>query len=181
MSADFVRPAVQSDIGSILTCTYAQWRMRVTDESYLPPLATVEEGWQHVLGGTTQRGVSAFVATTDNQVVGWLLMAPSTDADIEQLPAIEILDLLVHPEHHRKGHGSRLIHAAVDAARRQGFAVVSTWCLQINEHLREFLSGQGFGPDGAFRDLAPPLHDADMVPREFRLLSNIAPEVADGA
>lgn len=111
----------------------------------------------------------ALVATDDDVVVGWLLLAAVDDA----LPngTCEVLDLAIAPAHQRQGHGSRLMHAAADAARQQHAQWLSMWCPLPDEPRREFLVAHGFAPDGALRDLQT--HDGITTLREVRLVAEL--------
>jgi GNAT superfamily N-acetyltransferase len=90
------------------------------------------------------------VACAGEQVVGFAAVGPSPDPDGAE--AAELLVLAVHPDARRQGHGSRLLNAAVDAARGHGRLVLSTWVLAGADDVRGFLGAAGLAPDGAHRE-----------------------------
>ena len=60
---------------------------------------------------------------------------------------------MVHPGHSRLGHGSRLLHAAVDTLRADRFRRATTWVLSTDDVRRRFLTDSGWASDGAAREL----------------------------
>jgi ribosomal protein S18 acetylase RimI-like enzyme len=61
--------------------------------------------------------------------------------------------LVVDPAHGRQGHGSRLLAAAVDLLREDGFTHVFTWVPSTDDPLRRLLIESGWAADGARRTL----------------------------
>jgi ribosomal protein S18 acetylase RimI-like enzyme len=111
------------------------------------------------------------VSCAGEQVVGYAAVGPSVDPDADETLG-EVLTLGVHPSARRSGHGSRLLNAAVDTLRGNGFESVSAWLLASDEDGRAFLVAAGLGPDGAFRDRVV---DPDgKVAREVRLTASLA-------
>ncbi len=82
-------------------------------------------------------------------------------------PAGELVSLLVDPTHQRRGHGSRLLAAAVDHLRGIGADEVTTWAPATDPARREFFATAGLAPDGAWRELEVPGAMAGL--REVRL------------
>ena len=64
-----------------------------------------------------------------------------------------ITELLVEPRWGRRGHGSRLLAAAVDLWRSDGFATALAWVYEQDPATRAFLTSSGWAPDGASRAL----------------------------
>lgn len=113
------------------------------------------------------------VGCAGEQVVGFVAMGPSADADATETTG-EVLALGVHPDARRCGHGSRLLNAAVDTLRGKGFDTVSVWILVTDEATRAFLTAAGLSPDSAFRDR---VIDVDgTVVREVRLIAALSQE-----
>mgnify|MGYP001232375160 FL=1 len=48
---------------------------------------------------------------------------------------------------------SRLINAAVDTLRQDGYEVATMWVRAADDELRAFLSGCGWGADGAHQEI----------------------------
>ena len=61
--------------------------------------------------------------------------------------------MLVEPRWGRRGHGSRLMAAAVDLAREAGMTRAVSWIPEADTVTREFLVGAGWAPDGLVRAL----------------------------
>lgn len=176
MTAGFARPGNPADIPAIISCSLDAWRLRISDESLLPSTDVLHAGWQQYFDAPRADGRHLLVATADDQVVGWLMSDAAED--LLMVKAVEILDITIHPEHLRQGHGSRLVHALVDLCRREGADAVEMWCMVDDTAVTTFLSAQGFAPDGALRRLSAPGFADDSGPQEARMLTDI--RVADG-
>ena len=126
----------------------AQWRLAVTD----PPSA------RHRL----------LVAVDGTEVVGFAALAPAGDPDLDPAGDAEIVALSVEPSHEHAGHGSRLVNAAADFLRSDGFRTAHVWLTETDADLRAFLEGAGWSDDGARRTLD--LHgDGETVIAQLRL------------
>jgi L-amino acid N-acyltransferase YncA len=66
---------------------------------------------------------------------------------------------------HRRGHGSRLLAAAVDTWRADGVTTAVAWAWERDAATRGFLTGAGWEPDGAARGL----DTGPQVQRQVRL------------
>lgn len=170
MSTDFVRLARTGDEAAMTAVAVAAWRAMpwLAQPEDSESMADIRRSWEELLGDDSTP-VDALVATTDDSVAGWLLLG---HPDLT-LPGgcCEVLDIVVEPAQQRRGHGSRLMHAAADRARTAGAAWLSMWCPLPDEPRRSFLIAHGFAPDGALRDLG----NADDIAglREVRLLAHL--------
>ena len=63
------------------------------------------------------------------------------------------MELTVDPGERGHGHGSRLVQAAVETMAADGFTRAVLWAVATDEALREFLTGAGWAPDTAHREL----------------------------
>ena len=88
-----------------------------------------------------------------NWLVGFAAITPSDDPDADQQRDALIAELAVKPEATRAGHGSRLLNAAVDTARADGFGRITVWVNSTDDVLRAFYTEAGWAPDGAHREL----------------------------
>lgn len=61
--------------------------------------------------------------------------------------------LLVEPRWGRRGHGSRLLAAAIDHARADAMTRAVAWIPEGDTASREFLVSAGWAPDGLARAL----------------------------
>jgi GNAT superfamily N-acetyltransferase len=94
-----------------------------------------------------------------SHVVGFVATGPADEAalapDEKPLPdtTAAITDLLVEPRWGRRGHGSRLLAAAVAGWRTDGFDTAVAWAYDDDPATRAFLASAGWEPDGATRAL----------------------------
>jgi len=80
---------------------------------------------------------------------------------------------VVDPAHAHAGHGSRLLHAAVDTMRSDKFSRATIWLTSTHDALRGFLTDQGWAPDGAHRELD--LHgDGSVLVHQVRLHTDLS-------
>jgi len=64
-----------------------------------------------------------------------------------------VTDLLVEPRWSRRGHGSRLLAAAVDHWRKDGFTSAVAWAFAADTTYQRFLTSAGWSLDGTARAL----------------------------
>lgn len=65
-------------------------------------------------------GAESFVATDDDDIVGFLVLMQDRD---ESLGMIEMI--AVHPDHQRRGHGRALMEFAIQQLREQGLELIN--------------------------------------------------------
>ncbi|MDF5754002.1 GNAT family N-acetyltransferase [Spongiactinospora sp. TRM90649] len=104
------------------------------------------------------------------KVVGLASSAPAEDPDTDPTVTAELLSLLVDPDHIRRGHGSRLLHATVDHLREDDFTMLIAWVFADNHAMLAFLESSGWGEDGAERVL-----DMGRPVRMVRMATDIRP------
>jgi len=108
----------------------------------------------HVLVATTAQADAA-----NRTVVGLLGLAPTQSMDAEGhvdeagVQAVEVTALGVEPASQRRGHGSRLLAAAVDLARQDGARALVAWAVRGDESISRILTSVGMAPTGAHRVL----------------------------
>lgn len=116
-------------------------------------------------------------------VVGVAALAPASDPDLDVTRCLELLVFTVDPAHRSKGHGSRLLNAALQTASASETeseteseaesateTQVVVWLASGDDSLRRFLEAAGWATDGAHRTLAAPKSDApDATLRQVRL------------
>ena len=93
------------------------------------------------------------VALGDVGVVGFAVTGPSGDPDASERTGT-IGEFIVDPKHRPKGHGSRLINAAVDTLRTDGYELATMWVQAADDDLRAFLTSGGWEADGAHQEVA---------------------------
>jgi GNAT superfamily N-acetyltransferase len=138
-----VRPARLDDVPDIARVQVSTWQQAY--ERLLPPAvlaaATQERAAAEWAAAVTAppAGHQVLVAVDAGQVVGFAAFGPG-----------EIVTLLVEPRWARRGHGSRLLAAAVDAL---GDGVVVAWLLAGDLASESFYASAGWERDGAVRNL----------------------------
>jgi GNAT superfamily N-acetyltransferase len=161
VSAIFVRPAVATQVADLAALQMRAWRAGnfpavpaelLDGESEIDMAA----GWHSAITAPPTPRHRVLVAVDDDRVVGFAAVAPAADPDLTPDAEGELVILVVDPDACRQGHGSRLLNAAMDHLRDDGFRAAVTWTLAVDETMRGFLVGAGWGPDGAWRDLETP-------------------------
>ncbi len=146
--------------------------------------AWLEQQWQKAISEPPSSRHRVFVAVEQqaagpDYLVGFAAagpldaeaLAPQEDPDAASGPGgtdreggdvAAITELVVEPRWGRRGHGSRLLAALVDAWRADGFRTAVAWAYEQDPATRTFLASAGWEPDGATRAL-----DVDdmMVPQ----------------
>jgi len=93
------------------------------------------------------------VALERNRVVGFAITAPAGDPDCDPIADAELMEFTVEPAERGKGHGSRLLQAAVDTMTADKFTRAVLWAIATDDTLRAFLTEAGWAPDTAHREL----------------------------
>jgi GNAT superfamily N-acetyltransferase len=156
-----VRPARADDIAEIARIHVDTWRWGYRD--ILPAAAldalSVEaatDAWGDAVAAPPSPRHHVFVAQEQTFRVGFVAVSPADeleDTDPEPLTTVAIGPLLVEPRWTRRGHGSRLLAAAIDTARADGMTRAIAWLPQADTTSQEFLSSAGWAPDGLARVL----------------------------
>ncbi|MFC7527118.1 GNAT family N-acetyltransferase [Actinoplanes sp. GCM10030250] len=168
MALGFVRPARPDDAPEIARIQLSTWRtayrrmfpahvLANLDESYLA------RGWTEAIteAPSARHRVLIAVEQAENskQVVGFAASGPADEQALapeeSALPddVAAVTDLLIEPRWGRRGHGSRLLAAAVDNWRDDGFRTAVAWVYDADTVMRKFLGSTGWEPDGAGRAL----------------------------
>jgi GNAT superfamily N-acetyltransferase len=171
-SADVsVRPARPDDAAEIARVQVVTWR---TAYRALLPAAvlddwdagTATESWRAAVASPPTPAHGVLVALERNDVVGFAAFGPAELAAGESSdpagPTAELSTLLVEPRWGRRGHGSRLLAAVADVARRDGAARLQVWLPETDRVSAGFYESAGWAPDGWARTLdtgAEPLRE----------------------
>lgn len=110
------------------------------------------------------------VALGDGAIVGFTVTGPSNDPDAAATDGL-IVEFVVDEPEIEAGHSSRLINAAVDTLRADGYEVATMWVPSDADALREFLVGCGWATDGAHREMG--LDDDTLTIKMIRLVTDI--------
>ncbi len=199
MALGYVRPARREDVGEIVRIQLATWRLAYA--RFIPSFALEEidsdwltERWSSavvsppsphhlVLVAVEQPDSPQATAPTDHPpIVGFAAISPADDTVLAPgeapLPSTvaSIVDLLVEPRWGRRGHGSRLLAAAVDTWRSLGFTHAVAWTFDEDTATVGFLSSAGWERDGARRALDI---EGVLVPQSRFHVSLESPEQPD--
>ncbi|WP_101524091.1 GNAT family N-acetyltransferase [Nocardioides houyundeii] len=153
-----VRIAWADDATAIAALQVVAWPALY--DGLVPPDALPQDAealapvWRQALSRPADARNRVLVALERNRVVGFALTSPAGDPDCDPIADGEIAEITLHPEERRKGHGSRLLQAAVDTLVADRFTRAVTWVSARDDALRTFLVEAGWAPDGAHRELA---------------------------
>lgn len=155
MSAiDTVRLALPAEAVDIARIQRRVWSesglLDAAAESFSADEAT--RAWHDAIVKPALAHQRVLVAIAEAGVVGFAVTGPSADPDHEERVG-QIAEFVVDPRHRGAGHGSRLINAAIDTLRQDGYLVATTWLPTTNDPLRSFLTSCGWGPDGAHQEV----------------------------
>jgi GNAT superfamily N-acetyltransferase len=143
------------------------------------PAADFALRWRRSIERPREARQRVLVALERAIVRGFAATAPATDADADPGTDAEVAEFAVDPAAIGAGHGSRLLHAAVDTMRSDRFGRATIWLNATDDALRSFLVSQGWEPDGAHRELD--LHgDGSVVVKQTRLHTDLSEPSPDG-
>jgi GNAT superfamily N-acetyltransferase len=156
-----VRLARLSDAGEIGRIQVATWQSAYAN---VLPAAVLEslvekdavDAWGAAVIAPPSPQHHVLVALEQDWTVGFAALAPAADLgpdESDPQTTVEINPLLVEPRWGRRGHGSRLLAAAVDFARADGMTRGLTWIPEADAASREFYVSAGWAPDGLARAL----------------------------
>lgn len=151
-----VRPARPADAELIARVQLLTWKSAYS--SLLPPealdlpLVQVAAVWLNSIENAPSPRHRVLVALDGGELVGLLASEPAADDDLSA-DVSEISAFLVEPRWRRRGHGSRLLAAAVEHWRGDGSATAVHWAFEADTVLTAFLESAGWGFDGLGRGL----------------------------
>lgn len=159
-----VRPARPADAGRVAEVQLGTWRTAYGDllpaDVLATPLDDVAAAWRTAVEQPPSPRHRLLVALEGDLVVGLAASAPPSDDDVDAAVTAELTALAVEPRWGRRGHGSRLLAASVDAWRRDGSALAVHWAWERDAAVLGLLGASGWQPDGAARglDTGPRVH-----------------------
>jgi GNAT superfamily N-acetyltransferase len=156
-----VREARPADLAELAAAQVAAWRVGYAGVLPAPALAAldaldpaeIEASWRAALAERADPRAHLLVAIADGRLVGLAAVAPAGDDDLDPATDAELGPLLVRPDRRGEGHGSRLLAAATDLLRADGFRRAVSWLPAADERSARFLAAAGWAPDGARRAL----------------------------
>jgi GNAT superfamily N-acetyltransferase len=156
-----VRPAKPSDAAEIARIQVETWRVGYA--SILPAevlaglsIDAAQLSWEQALAEPPSPRHRILVAQEQDWVVGFIAVVPADDLepdDPEPDSTVTIGPLLVEARWGRRGHGSRLLAAAVDLVRGDGTTRAIAWIPEADATSRAFFASAGWAADGYARAL----------------------------
>ena len=168
MAIGFVRPARPGDAAEIARVQLVTWRTAYRRMFPAHVLASLDEaflarGWAEAIEKPPSERHHVLIAVEQSeaatQVVGFAAAGPADEQALapEEPPLPDdvaaVTELLVEPRWGRRGHGSRLLSAAVAHWQEDGFTRAVAWAYDQDQATRKFLGSAGWEPDGAGRAL----------------------------
>ncbi len=152
-----VRIAWTDDADSIAAVQLRAWAELYADLVPAGTLPTdveaVSAQWRLALAKPADARHRVLVALERNRVVGFALTSPAADPDCDPVADGELAEVTLDPPERGKGHGSRLLQAAVDTLSADRFTRAVSWVNAGDDALRTFLTDAGWAPDTAHREL----------------------------
>ena len=148
------RPTDAPEIARIQVDTWRTAYARFLPESVLASLdvSAAARAWEVAVVSPPSPAHHVLVATEGAYTVGFVAVGPSDEQDARPGEA-EVAALLVEPRWGRRGHGSRLLAAAVDFLRQDGLTGLVAWVPDGDRASTAFYESAGWEPDGTGRIL----------------------------
>jgi GNAT superfamily N-acetyltransferase len=167
MALGYVRTARPDEADEIARIQLSTWRTayrRLLPRHVLDGLEErwLAERWRSAVEAPPSDRHRVLVAVEQAEsayLVGFAATGPADDAALAPgedplgPEVAAVTELLVEPRWGRRGHGSRLLAAAVDLWCADGFRTAVAWAYEEDTATRTFLTGAGWAPDGARRAL----------------------------
>lgn len=164
MALGYVRPARESDIADITRIQLTTWRVAYSSIIPADVLGGMDEDWvarqwreactnpptpAHRVLLAVEQSESDPKAITP---VGFCAIGPD-DEEPAETGAGAVVELLVEPRFGRRGHGSRLLSAAVAHWRAHDITTVHAWVFARDTASLGFYKSAGWDSDGTRRTL----------------------------
>jgi GNAT superfamily N-acetyltransferase len=152
------RPDDAAEIGRIQVDTWRTAYAEILPRVVLDGLAVDDAAatWGAAIAAPPSPRHHVLVALEQDWRVGFVAFGPDGDLepdDPEPATTVGLAPILVEPRWGRRGHGSRLLAAAVDHARLDGMTRAIAWIPEADTASRNFLVSAGWAPDGLARAL----------------------------
>jgi len=172
-----VRIAWPADAAAIASVQVRVWRQAYADLLPAEVLDALDPddftaAWAGSLDKPRDARNRVLVALERASVRGFAVTGPAPDPDADPVADGAISELAVDPAATGRGHGSRLLQASADTLRSDRFTRATMWVTSTDDRARGFLTGAGWAPDGAFRELD--LHgDGTVGVKQVRLHTDL--------
>lgn len=156
-----VRPAGPDDAAELGRIQVETWRTAYPDVVPAPVLdgltpEAAAASWAAAIGAPPTPRHHVLVALEQQWRVGFAAIGPADELEPEDpdpATTAELAIVLVEPRWGRRGHGSRLLAAAMDHVRADGMTRAVAWLPEGDAVTRDFLASAGWAPDGLVRAL----------------------------
>ncbi len=174
-----VRSARTADVAEIARIQIDTWRTAYSSVLPAQVLADLSaddaaQAWASAVDAPPSSRHHVLVAQEQNWLVGFAALGPAYDfeeGDPDPGVTAQVGPLLVEPRWGRRGHGSRLLAAAVDYARGDGMARAIAWIPTADAASLAFFRSAGWEADGYARALDTGFGEI----RELRLHVSLGP------
>lgn len=155
--ADSVRLALPSEAAVLAALQRRVWVADPTPQTQgllqMLDLMEMTKRWESAILRPPLAQYRVLVAIGQKRVVGFAALGPSDDPDAEPGADALVAEFLIDPAARQLGHGSRLLNAAMDTLRADGFSRATWWLRADQDRLRAFLASAGWAPDGAHAEM----------------------------
>jgi len=156
-----VRAARAEDVSEIARIQVDTWRSAYTSVLPEPVLADLsvdaaQRAWRTAIEEPPTEYHHVLVAQEQRWVVGFAALRPVDETEVglpDARSSTNLGPLIVEPRWGRRGHGSRLLAAAVDHARADGVTHMITWVPSGDGPSLSFFRSAGWATDGYARGL----------------------------
>jgi GNAT superfamily N-acetyltransferase len=152
-----VRVAWADDAPAIAELQLRTWQEQyaglVPAESLPTDVEAAAAAWRSSFTAPKDARNRVLVALERNRVVGFAITSPASDPDSDPVADAELAEFTVDPTERGRGHGSRLLQASVETMQADRFSRAVLWAVATDDALRTFLTGAGWAPDTAHREL----------------------------
>ncbi|MEA2684464.1 MAG: hypothetical protein QOK05_2792 [Chloroflexota bacterium] len=147
-----LREAGLQDIPAIVALQARSWRTAyrgMVDDAFLDaiPLQKWIESWRtHFFGGSGP--ARCVVVEEDDRVIGFAGAGRAEAGNDVDASVGEVHTIYMDAAYYGRGIGQRLMAAALDHLKSEGFATAILWVLEQNERARRFYEAGGWELDG---------------------------------
>lgn len=150
-----IRRATPEDADAIARVHIDSWRSAyrgLVPDSRLDSLDYERraERFRETLGTSSDE---TYIWEEDREIVGFLMIGPCRDDDIDQKTTGEIWGIYLAPEYWREGIGRKLCRYGERLLRQRGYIAATLWVLADNDNARRFYEKMGFAADGTSKTL----------------------------
>jgi ribosomal protein S18 acetylase RimI-like enzyme len=152
-----IRPATPGDALPLAILHIDSWRSAYrgfVPASYLEGL-DYQQRAERFRESLASHGEETYLAEAGGEILGFLMVGPCRDEDLDGEVTGEIWGIYLAPHHWRKGIGTALCRYGEQLLRSRGYRQAVLWVFADNAQARRFYEAVGFAADGASKVLQP--------------------------